>query len=93
MSKNARLIERLTMVLSALDRIPSRFASINVPSDFINSESGIEHMDSICMVLIAAGEEFKNIDRATKGTVFSQYPQIEWRGAMGLRDVLAHGYF
>ncbi len=49
-------------------------------------------MDAICMILIAAGEEFKRIDRQTKGELFARDPQVEWRGAMGLRDVLAHGY-
>ncbi len=44
------------------------------------------------MILIAAGEEFKRIDRQTNGELFARYPQVEWRGAMGLRDVLAHGY-
>lgn len=92
-SEDSRLIERLNMVLSALERIPARFTSIQVPSDFVTSESGMEHMDSICMVLIAVGEEFKKIDRTTEGKLFAQYPQIEWRGAIGLRDVLAHGYF
>jgi uncharacterized protein with HEPN domain len=93
MSEDERLLERLKMVLSALERIPARFASIQSPSDFISNDSGIEHMDSICMVLIAAGEEFKNIDRITQGNLFAQYPDIEWRGAIGLWDVLAHGYF
>ena len=50
-------------------------------------------MDAICMILIAAGEEFKNIDRKTEGKLFSRYPGIDWRGAIGLRDVMAHGYF
>ena len=93
MSEDQGLLERLQMILSALERIPTRFSSIKEPSDFVTSESGIEHMDSICMVLIAAGEEFKKIDRTTEGKLFAQYPQIEWRGAIGLRDVLAHGYF
>lgn len=50
-------------------------------------------MDSICMVLIATGEEFKKLDRETEGRLLAGYPQISWRGAIGLRDVLAHGYF
>ncbi len=50
-------------------------------------------MDAICMILIAAGEEFKHIDRQTQGKLLVQYPQVEWRGAIGLRDVLAHDYF
>lgn len=81
------------MVVAALERIPTRFSSIQQPSDFVSSEAGLERMDSICMVLIAAGEEFKKLDRDTDGQLFAQYPQVSWRGAMGLRDVLAHGYF
>lgn len=50
-------------------------------------------MDAICMILIAVGEEFKNIDRKSEGKLLSRYPNVRWRGAMGMRDVLAHGYF
>lgn len=87
------LTERLQTVLTALERIPQRFAEISRPEDFLSSERGIEKMDAICMILIAAGEEFKRIDRQTEGKLFAHYPQVEWRGAIGLRDVLAHGYF
>lgn len=93
MSEQALLQERLQMILDALERIPRRFAKIKTPDDFVNSQSGIDLMDSICMVLIATGEEFKKIDRETEGQLFASYPQITWRGAIGLRDVLAHGYF
>ena len=50
-------------------------------------------MDAICMILIATGEQFKRIDRQTEGKLLVRYPQVEWRGAIGLRDVLAHDYF
>ena len=43
--------------------------------------------------LIAIGEEFKRIERQTEGKLLARYPQVQWRGAIGLRDVLAHGYF
>ncbi len=88
MSEDSQLLERLQMVLSALERIPARFVSIKAPSDFVASESGLEHMDSICMVLIAVGEEFKKIDRITEGKLFVQYPQIEWRGREEFIDLL-----
>jgi uncharacterized protein with HEPN domain len=87
------LRERLERVLSILERVPRRFAKVTRPEGFISSDAGIDCMDSICMVLIAAGEEFKKIDRITEGQLFAQYPQVEWRGVIGLRDVLAHGYF
>lgn len=87
------LVERLQSVLTALERIPRRCAGILQPSDFVAGPDGIDRMDAICMILIAAGEEFKKIDRQTEGELFARYPQVEWRGAIGLRDVLAHGYF
>lgn len=93
MSDPQLLAARLQTVLAALERIPQRFAAISRPEDFLSSERGMERMDAICMILIAAGEEFKRIDRQTEGKLFVQYPQVEWRGAIGLRDVLAHGYF
>lgn len=93
MSDSELLMERLEMVVSALERIPRRFSAISKPDDFLNSPDGLDRMDAICMILIAAGEEFKKIDRDTEGKLFKRYPEVEWRGAMGLRDVLAHGYF
>jgi uncharacterized protein with HEPN domain len=84
---------QLKAVLNALERIPRRFANISEPSDFISSEEGLDKLDSICMVLIAVGEELKKVDRKTEGALFAQYPQVPWRGAIGLRDVLAHAYF
>jgi len=87
------LIEKLATLLEALERIPRRFADIKEPSDFHASDAGIDRMDAICMILIAAGEEFKNIDRKTDGKLLKRYPDVKWRGVMGVRDVLAHGYF
>jgi len=87
------LVEKLKTLLEVLERIPRRFADIAAPADFYSSDEGIDRMDAICMILIAAGEELKNIDRKTGGNLLSRYPGVRWRGAMGVRDVLAHGYF
>jgi uncharacterized protein with HEPN domain len=74
------LVEKLQTLIEALERIPRRFAGISVPSDFHASDDGIDRMDAICMILIAAGEELKNIDRKTEGKWLSRYPAINWRG-------------
>jgi len=50
MSERTLLLERLQMVLAALERIPRRFAKIETPDDFVTSQTGIDLMDSICMV-------------------------------------------
>lgn len=87
------LAERLTSILEALQRIPRRYSGINAPSDFVSSEDGIDRMDAISMILVAVGEEFKAIDRKTEGRLLSRYPEVDWRGVIGVRDVLAHAYF
>lgn len=92
MFENLPLLERLKDVLEILQRIPRRIEDIKNPGDFLASNAGIDKMDAICMVLIAAGEEIKKIDNKTNGEILAKYPEIEWRGVMGVRDILAHGY-
>ena len=45
------------------------------------------------MMLIAIGESFKKIDLETDGELLKKYPEIDWHGVIGLRNVLAHDYF
>ena len=54
MSDANLLVERLQTVLTALERIPRRCAGISQPSDFLASDAGVDRMDAICMILIAA---------------------------------------
>jgi uncharacterized protein with HEPN domain len=83
----------LKQTLEATEKITRRFEKINNVADFTNSEFGMERLDSICMLLIAIGESLKNIDKITKSTLLRDYPEIDWRGAKGLRDIIAHQYF
>jgi uncharacterized protein with HEPN domain len=85
--------ERLESVLEALERIPRRFADVPTAEYFAETEDGKDRLDAICMILIAVGEAFKQIDRTTEGRLLSRYPEIDWSGVMGVRDVIAHGYF
>ena len=87
------LLERLRSLLEALERIPRRFADVKTPADFYASDAGVDRMDAICMILIAAGEELKILDRKTDGKLLRRHPGVSWRGAMAVRDVLAHAYF
>jgi len=45
------------------------------------------------MQLIAIGEGVKKIDKITKGSLFSKYPQIDWKGVKRMRDIISHHYF
>ncbi len=83
----------LMQIDDALKRIASRTQLIQSADDFIGSPAGIETMDSICMLFMAIGEALKNIDKITGGKLFPQYPEIDWTGVIGFRDIIAHHYF
>lgn len=87
------VIEKLTQVSNALDRVARRFIGIKSADDFLASEQGLDMLDGICMMLIAVGENFKSIDRMTESKILTQYPEINWRGIKGVRDVISHQYF
>lgn len=87
------LLNRLEQMLEALELLPDRFKDIHKPEDFFATPENREHLDSICMVLLAVGESFKQIDRQTEGKLLAKYPAIPWRQVMALRNVLAHVYF
>ena len=93
MSDPSLLRERLESVLEALERFPRRMA--NVPSAAFLSESdeGKDRLDAICMILIAVGKAFKQIEQDTAGKLLARYPGVDSPGVMGVRDVIAHGYF
>jgi len=83
----------LHQIDEALEKIRSRSEQIRSADDFTDSPSGMEKLDSICMLFIAIGEALKNIDKITGGSLLSQYPETDWKGAIGFRDIIAHHYF
>lgn len=46
-----------------------------------------------CMQLIAIGESLKNLDKVVGKEFLLQCPQIDWKGAKGMRDIITHHYF
>jgi uncharacterized protein with HEPN domain len=45
------------------------------------------------MQLIAIGESLKNIDKITDKKLLEKYPQVDWKGVKGIRDIISHHYF
>ncbi len=70
-----------------------RFELIHSASDFTNSEAGMEKLDAICMQLIAIGESIKNLDKITGKELLPEYPEMDWKKIMGMRDIISHHYF
>ena len=83
----------LAQIDEALEKIASRAQRIRSAEDFTKSPAGMETLDSICMLFIAIGEALKNLDKITGGALLAQHSEIDWTGAIGLRDIIAHHYF
>ena len=91
--KDKMLLSTLEDIVYSLQLIEKRFASIKSSDDFLEDENKLEKLDRISMRLVAVGEGFKNIDKLTDKTLLTEYPQIDWRGVKGIRDILSHHYF
>jgi uncharacterized protein with HEPN domain len=85
--------EILSQILKALDTVIHRFDPIKTLTDFTGSPAGMEKLDAICMQLIAIGEGLKNVDKITDNSLLAQYPEINWKGAKAMRDIISHHYF
>ena len=85
--------EIVSQMLTAVARVQRRAAGITSANDFVTSEEGIDKFDAIAMMLIALGESCKNLDKVTSGQLLPNYPQVDWKGVMGLRDIMSHHYF
>ncbi len=87
------VLEILQQISDAIKTIEQRFEPIKDVNDFTDTPWGMEKLDSICMLLIAIGESLKNIDKVTDKSLFLAYPEVDWRGAKGMRDIISHHYF
>ena len=85
--------ETLNNINIAITRLEERSSNINSVDDYLLSPSGMEKLDAACMVLIALGESVKTLDKLTEKQLLPTYPSIDWKGVMGVRDIIAHHYF
>ncbi len=67
-------------------QIISQYTKNITEEDFFNSQ---QLQDAINRRIEIIGEAVKNIPDFIK----KQYPQVAWKSAAGMRDVVAHGYF
>ncbi|OQB39009.1 MAG: hypothetical protein BWY09_01202 [Candidatus Hydrogenedentes bacterium ADurb.Bin179] len=85
--------EIIRQMIEAARRIERRTAGLSNPNDFLSSDEGLDKLDAVCMMLIAIGESCKQLDKYTDGQLLPRYPEIDWKGVKGIRDVMSHQYF
>ncbi len=93
MSELEMINNSIGQIIETIHLIQNRTKNINSPDDFSSSEYGMMVLDSICMKLAAIGESIKNLDKISEKQLLIKYHQINWRLAMGMRDIIVHHYF
>ena len=87
------LLLLLTPLRQALERIERKASPLLANPGLLDSEEGQDLLDVICMQFLAAGEALKRLEKLQPGLLATTFPDIDWKGAMGFRDVIAHQYF
>ena len=83
----------LTPLRQALERIERKARPLLADPALLDREEGQDLLDVICMQFLAAGEALKRLEKLEPGLLAARFPAIDWKGAMGFRDVIAHQYF
>jgi len=83
----------LTPLRQALERIERKAQPLLADPTLLDREDGQDLLDLICMQFLAAGEALKRLEKLEPGLLAASFPDIDWKGAMGFRDVIAHQYF
>ena len=83
----------LKRIASTIERIINNSKTIDDSQYYVLSPAGMERLESTCMLLLAIGESIKGIDKMTQKQLLPNYPEVDWKGAMGIRDIIAHHYF
>ena len=86
-------LDSLQKIKAMLDLITERASVVKNPNDFLCSPGGLMRLDAICMDLIALGETVKGLDKLTGNQLLKNYPEVYWKGVMGMRDKISHHYF
>lgn len=83
----------LKRIATTIERIIKNSKEIDNSEYYLLSSAGMERLESTCMLLLAIGESIKGIDKMTQKQLLSNYPEVDWKGVMGIRDIIAHHYF
>jgi len=88
----ANIRELLAFILESLILIKRRFKNIKTSDDFLNSDDGLDMLDSISMRLQSIGEALKNIDKKEKEFLLQVADKNYWSKIIKTREILTHHY-
>jgi uncharacterized protein with HEPN domain len=88
----ASTLELIDFILESIRLINRRFKSIHKSDDFINSDDGLDKLDSISMRIQSIGEALKNLYRRETELLLQIDDKTYWRQIIKTRDFISHHY-
>lgn len=86
------VIQKLEAIEEAIQVILLRSQEFATIHDMLSSTHGIMVFDSCVMRLQTIGENVKSIDDRTNEVYLTNYPNIQWKQIIGLRNIISHEY-
>lgn len=85
------IFDLLQNITESIKLVEERFIDISKEEDFVSTSEGVTTLDAIAMRLQFIGESLKKIEKIDN-SVFNQYPEIEWKQIIQLRNFISHHY-
>ena len=92
--------DTLQITLTTLEDIKASISQLQEwNKDVVNfacledDSAGLKTLAADAMLIEAIGEGIKQIDQRTQGKLLIKCPEIPWHSVIGIRNVIAHGYF
>ena len=84
------VIEILIQIENAINTTLKRFKVVDSVNYFTDTPEGMEKLAIRQLFQLV---RMKNIDKITNKELLPKYPQVDWKGAKGMRDIIFHHYF
>ena len=88
---NDLLCDIFKTIFESILLVEERFLNIKQPVDFVSAPQGVILLDAINMRLQTIGEQLGKIYK-TNPQFLDNYPSIEWKNIIDLRNIISHHY-
>lgn len=84
--------ELIDFILESIGLINRRFSDINKSDDFIDTDDGLDKLDSISMRIQSIGEALKNLYKRENELLLKVADRNYWSEIIKARDFISHHY-
>ena len=92
-SDKERILLTLDSIEETIQRLVEWNKNVNSVEYYYRSQTGMQLLAANCTLITAIGEGVNRIQRIAPDFLQTNFPEIPWRGIIGMRNHICHGYF